>query len=625
MAAFAVYSAVTTANYRQLRSNELAKTVAFEGERLNKAISDMENKALGLALGGQQFHRSGRHSDEFGASISIDNFKAFRSAVGGGIWFEPYALGANKERVCYYAFYDASIGRVRHDPDFASDEYDYHNQMWYTTIAARIDGKHDVVWTPPYRDAAGTNSLMTTVGAGIYDENDRFIGMSTVDWQIQSVVDRLSAIRPTENSFVLLASQQDDYIISNTHLNGILQAGSSLQNLNWSDKLHFADDGTVSMGRFADGGVDYVFFGRMFHNGWVFSVQIPAQEIFAEIETRNNQFIVIITVSALTLLLLSFYLLSRFINNPLQRLTTDVAELGGGNLDKQIEIRSRDEIGSLAAAFNKMTVDLKASIEQNARERAEKERISTELNVARHIQASMLPSIFPPFPDRIEFDIYAIMQPAKEVGGDFYDFFMVDDNTLAVVIADVSGKGVPAALFMVIARTLIKNNAQYGKNPEEVFATVNNLLCENNEQAMFVTAFLGYLDTRTGKFTYANAGHNAPLLFTDGGFDWLQAKRSMALAVMKDARYGQGEIILQRGDRLFLYTDGVTEAMNRENELFDNHRLLDAANRYCDHPQKELILAIKGEVDEFAGGAEQSDDVTMLALRYNGLLKESQC
>jgi len=251
-----------------------------------------------------------------------------------------------------------------------------------------------------------------------------------------------------------------------------------------------------------------------------------------------------------------------------------------------------------------------------ARERAEKERIVAELNIAKQIQASMLPCVFPPFPHRSEFDIYASMLPAKEVGGDFYDFFFIDENQLAVVIADVSGKGVPAALFMVIAKTLIKSNAQYGKSPKDVFETVNNLLCENNEAGMFVTAFMGILDIPSGTFNYVNAGHDPPLLkHADGNIETLSVKPGFVLAGLEDMSYEQDKIQLVAGDMLFFYTDGVTEAFDKKKNLFGKSNLLKAFNLYKDYELKEMLVSIKSEIDKFADGAEQADDITMLVLK----------
>ena len=605
VAAFAVYSVDTTGNYRQLRTEEVLKTVAFESERVRRVIAEMERNAVDLALAGRQFYFASKHSEELGISVSVENFSAFTSAVGGGIWFEPYVLDPGKRRECYYAFFDKGTNAVRHDPDFESEEYDYHTQMWYKTIAAGLKGKYGTVWTKPYYDDVGTNALMTTVGAGIYNDSGRFMGMSTVDWGIQSMVDRLAAIKPTEGSFVLLVSTKGDYVVSNTYGHANSDA-TSIKALPWN----IEDDSFVL------DGVKYIAFRSAMDNGWLFSVQIPAKEIFAEIETRNNQFSIIIAVSFFTLLALTAYLLQRLINRPLRRLTLGVAELGSGNLDKQIAIHSKDEFGTLAAAFNKMTVDLKASIEQSAQERAEKERIGAELDVATKIQASMLPCIFPAFPHRAEFDIYAVMHPAKEVGGDFYDFFLIDEHTLAVVIADVSGKGVPAALFMVIAKTLIKNNAQNGKNPKEVFEMVNNLLCEGNDEHMFVTAFLGYLNIPSGRFTFVSAGHNPPFARLGGHFEELKVKNGLVFAVMKNMEYEQAEITLQKDDELFLYTDGVTEAMNLKKELFGDARLTEIINSSTNLPLDKFISSIEREIDKFAEGAGQADDITMLALRY---------
>jgi sigma-B regulation protein RsbU (phosphoserine phosphatase) len=249
---------------------------------------------------------------------------------------------------------------------------------------------------------------------------------------------------------------------------------------------------------------------------------------------------------------------------------------------------------------------------------AEKERISAELDVATQIQSSMLPHIFPPFPHRNEIDIFGIMDPAREVGGDFYDFFLIDDKKLAVVIADVSGKGVPAALFMVIAKTLLSNYALMGKSPKEVFETVNNTLCENNDAGLFVTCFMGCLDLETGEFISVNAGHNPPLLKRGGAYEYHKTKRSLVLAGMENTAYAESRIVLQPNDVLYLYTDGVTEADNRSKELYGERRLLETINKNRDMSIEELCAGIREDVAIFANGVEQADDITMLAIQFNG-------
>lgn len=283
----------------------------------------------------------------------------------------------------------------------------------------------------------------------------------------------------------------------------------------------------------------------------------------------------------------------------------------------QLNIRTGDEIQALSEAIKTMELEINEYIQDLTTVTAEKERIGAELNVATQIQADMLPRIFPAFPEREEFDVYATMNPAKEVGGDFYDFFLVDDDHLAVVIADVSGKGVPAALFMVIAKTLIKNHAQNQEAPGTVFTQTNEQLCEGNDAGLFVTGWMGVLEISTGKFVYVNAGHNPPLLKRAGGtFEWLKSRPGFVLAGMEGVRYRENTLQLEPGDRLYLYTDGVTEATNSHEELFGDERLQNALNEYMDLPVEQFLPKIKECIDAFVGDADQFDDITMLALDY---------
>lgn len=275
------------------------------------------------------------------------------------------------------------------------------------------------------------------------------------------------------------------------------------------------------------------------------------------------------------------------------------------------------EVGNLARSYISMVEDIGGYVENLQKVTAEKERINAELSLASSIQAHMLPCIFPAFPERDEFDIYASMTPAKEVGGDFYDFFMVDDSHLAVVIADVSGKGVPAALFMVIAKTLIKNYAQSGIAPSEVFTTVNRLLCDGNDDGLFVTAWMGILELTSGKLTYVNAGHNPPMIKQgDGGFTYLRSRPGFVLAGLEEMKYRQNELTLAPGDRLMLYTDGVTEATNSDNQLYGEKRLSDFLNGHSGEEAENILNDLKSDIYKFQGDAPQFDDITMLMLDY---------
>ena len=278
-----------------------------------------------------------------------------------------------------------------------------------------------------------------------------------------------------------------------------------------------------------------------------------------------------------------------------------------------------DEIGILAVSFGDMITELSDYMVNLQRVTAEKERIGAELNVATQIQADMLPRIFPAFPEKKELSIYADMTPAKEVGGDFYDFFLVDDTHLAMVIADVSGKGVPAALFMVIAKTLIKNQLQMGVTPSEALENVNNQLCEGNEAELFVTVWAAVIDLDTGDVLETNAGHEYPAIRRKNGlYELVKARHSPAVAAMEGMKFRQREFHMDPGDRLCVYTDGVTEATNAHNEMFGEARLLEALNRYPDAEVKELLTGIKQAIDNFVGDAPQFDDITMLSFIYYG-------
>ncbi len=284
-----------------------------------------------------------------------------------------------------------------------------------------------------------------------------------------------------------------------------------------------------------------------------------------------------------------------------------------------LPIRSKDEIGDLYREIRTMEGRMVEYLDNLTHITAEKERISAELNIATQIQADMLPRIFPPFPDRHEFDLYATMDPAKEVGGDFYDFFLVDDDHICLVMADVSGKGVPAALFMVIAKTLIKNRAQMGDSPSEILANVNEQLCQGNDAELFVTVWLAVIQLSTGHGVAANAGHEHPVIKRkDGQYELVVYRHSPAVATMDGIRFREHTFELNPGDRLFVYTDGVPEATNSRNELFGTDRMLAALNRDPDADPHDLLRTMSGDIDAFVGGAPQFDDITMLSFQYAG-------
>ncbi len=336
-----------------------------------------------------------------------------------------------------------------------------------------------------------------------------------------------------------------------------------------------------------------------------------------------NMLLISFAIIGITIILYIFFV-RKMVTKPVGKLTAFTQEItDNGTFENQhIDIKTGDEIESLSESFNFMLAELENYIANLSRVTAEKERIGAELDIAKHIQASMLPCIFPAFPERKEFDIYATMDPAKEVGGDFYDFFMVDERHLAIVMADVSGKGVPAALFMVIGKTLIKDHTTPDRDLGKVFTAVNNLLCEANSEGLFITAFEGVLDLVTGEFSFVNAGHEMPFISKAGGdFEPYKIRPGFVLAGMEDMKYRAGSMTIEPGDKIFQYTDGVTEATNLQNELYGMNRLGAILNKVKDGTPNDILPAVKTDIDEFVGKADQFDDITMLCLEYKARME----
>ncbi|MBP6983684.1 MAG: SpoIIE family protein phosphatase [Thermotogae bacterium] len=341
--------------------------------------------------------------------------------------------------------------------------------------------------------------------------------------------------------------------------------------------------------------------------------QLPTQEMYLSRDSGTA----LLVIFNILLFGVIFFVIARLVQsiviNGIYRVNNSLEKITRGNLNEVVSVRTNKEFASLSNGINTTVNALKDAINEAS------SRIDTELAFAKAIQHSALPSTFPAFPDRKDFDIYAQMYTAKEVGGDFYDFFLVDSDHLAVVIADVSGKGIPASLFMMISKSIIKTYALSGLSVSDILYKSNIALCENNQEDMFVTAFMGILNTRTGVMRYVNAGHNPPLVRKDNGlYEWLPVKQEFVLAGLPNVRYTEQEITFGPRDTLFLYTDGVTEAMNRVEQLYSPKRLIRVLNQFpVSLGLERTIVGIKEDVDHFAEGTEQADDITMLMLRYD--------
>jgi sigma-B regulation protein RsbU (phosphoserine phosphatase) len=596
-------------NYKELTLNAYRSSVAKKCAEIDRDIFKIESTTYELADKGRVLYQTNT-VETLGEETVIGSFSGQDIAVGGGIWFEPDAEGG--ERICFYAYRDENGGIVL-DPSFASAAYDYPTQEWYEEIKTGSLAGERYVWTKPYIDETGTQSLMTTVGCPIYDDAGTFLGMTTSDWKLDAIAESIKGLGTTKNSFSIFANPASDNILASAAKtkNDVETAmPDSLSALEWFGPA--VEEGSVELD-----GVEFLVASSALRNGMIAAIFVPEDELYDKANKEIYAMILLLTIAVAVIGYGSYLLLQRFISAPISRITREIAAIGGGDLDRKIDIKTRDEFGVLAETFNDMTDDLKTHIRNLTAVTSEKERIGAELMIATEIQESLLPTTFPAFPDRTEFDLYAMMHPAKEVGGDFYDFYYTDKDRLALVIADVSGKGVPAALFMIVAKILLKNHLQTGESPDEALKNVNNQLCENNDAGMFVTAFVAVFSIKTGEVEYANAGHNPPLVMREGEpVAMLRVKPGFVLGGMSDISYEKGAIQLNAGDILYLYTDGVTEAENAKNELFGEERMLAVANLAGDGPARALVERMSDAVEEFAGGAPQFDDITMLALKY---------
>ena len=358
-------------------------------------------------------------------------------------------------------------------------------------------------------------------------------------------------------------------------------------------------------------------------------VDVQMTEVMTDLRTFAVQMVYIMLAFTVAFILIMIEGSSRLIANPITELSEaakrlveaeENKETAETDIFKQLTITSNDEIGELYESLAQMEGDINTYIRELVSVTSENERITAELTLAQKIQTGMIPHIFPPFPGRNEFRIYASMDPAKEVGGDFYDFFLIDSDHLCVVIADVSGKGVPAALFMMVSKILLKSNAMLGYSPAEILAQTNQTICSNNQEEMFVTVWLGILEISTGKMIAANAGHEYPVIrHPDGFFELFRDKHGFVIGGMSDLKYKEYELQLEPGTKIFVYTDGVTEATDKNGKMFGLDRVTAALNEEPEGSPETMLKNMRRAVDGFVMDAEQFDDLTMLCLEYRGL------
>ncbi len=551
-------------------------------------------------------------------TVTLEN----REIVGAGIFLSPSALQKNMRAYSIYCF--KLNGELK-----IINWGDYFLEDWYQ-IPYELKKPE---WSEPYIDK-DTKILMATYSVPFYRNiggKRQFAGVVTADisleW-LQSVVSSIKVLK-TGDAFLIsrngtIITDQVKSFIMNETIFSVAEARGDSTLRSVGRKMIHGESGFVPFTSLALLKKTWMYFAPVPSTGWSLGVNFPEAEFMADI-TNLDHLIAALGITGLVLLVLVIATISRSITRPLRGMAVAAEAIGAGNLDTELPAAvSEDEVGRLSKAFGYMQTSLKQYIKDLKETTAVKERIESELMIAQEIQSSMLPRIFPAFPDRKEIDLFATMEPAKEVGGDFYDFFFVSESKLFFLIGDVSGKGVPAALFMMITKTLMKNEALQQLPPDQVLSKVNSILALDNDSSMFATVFCGVLDTETGEIQYSNAGHNPPLLARKGQpIEFLKVDHGFVLGPMPGSKFTLQEIRLQPGDLLFTYTDGVTEAMNTGKQLFSEKRLVEFLSGKRGVDVTELIQTLRDELKRYAQDEPQSDDITMLALKYNGSTNQS--
>lgn len=541
---------------------------------------------------------------------------------GAAVAFEPGLFGPGPSG--YAPYFYKSRDTIRY-ANLADESYRYVSQDWYQ-IPRELECP---VWTEPYFDEGAGNIVMSTFSVPFYRTvkgKRTFAGIVTADISLRWLQEIVASIRIEDTGYGFLISKNGTFVthplprlVMNETIFTIAEARNdrTLRRIG-RDMIH-GKSGFVPFQSLLTEKNCWMVFAPLSSSGWSLGVLFPRDELMADVAALNRSVLVLGIIGALLLFAVIVFL-SRSITRPLRMLAGATAEISGGNLDNPLPpVASRDEVGDLARSFESMRLSLKRYIADLTETTAAKERIESELKIAHDIQMGILHKVFPPYPDRPEIDIYAVLDPAREVGGDLFDFFFLDDDHLCFHVGDVSGKGVPASLFMAITKTLIKTKATRGLDAHKVLERVNEDLSVDNTSFLFVTLFLGILDVRTGRLQYSNGGHNRPyVLRASGALETLAGTDGIALGAVEDLSYESKTVVLERGDVLFLYTDGVTEAMNPAKELYTEARLETELAARKGHPLKEIVLALLERIRDFAGGEPQADDITMLTIQYNG-------
>ena len=539
---------------------------------------------------------------------------------GTTIAFEPVGSARAARLHAPYAYRDgAEIKTVQLEA-----AYDYRVQDWYQ-IPRELERAG---WSEPYFDEGGGNTLMATYSVPFYAGSGatrRLMGVVTADISLDWLAQTIGAIKVLDSGYAFLLSRNGSIVthpvtdhVMNESIFSLAEAADDTALREVGRRMLRGESGFVPYRGLA-GAPARLYYGPIPAAGWSLAIVFPERELFAGIRELTLT-VAAIGLLGILLIALVVVLIARSITRPLHSLAIAAGRMRNGDFDVQLPAQTaHDEVGDLSRAFAAMNRDLQIHIRDLVATTSAKERIEGELSIAHDIQMSILPKMLPPFPHREEFSLFAVIEPAKEVGGDFYDFFQLDDDHLCLVVADVSGKGVPASLFMAVTKTLIKATARMDLSPAEILSRVNDQMARDNDQSMFVTVFCAVLDLRDGALVYTNAGHNPPLLIPrQGPPHYFPKTRQLVIGAVEDYPYQAETMRLTPGDRLLLYTDGVTEAMNLQDELYDEQRLLAVCNELQGEPIFDLVKGTVASIKAFAGTAPQSDDITLMAIEYRG-------
>ncbi len=546
---------------------------------------------------------------------------------GAAIAFEPYAFDRTKKHFAPYFYRNGEGISFKYLDRF----YDYFHWDWYQ-IPRELE---EPQWTEPYFGEGG-GILMSSYAVPFYrvvDGTRRLTGVVVVDISLEELRKIVSSIRILKSGYGFLISKNGTFVthpikehIMNETIFSVAEERKEPTLRETGRRMIRGERGysATPVKSAVTGKSCIMTYVPIKSNGWSLGVLFPYDELMADI-TNLNHVVLALGITGLLLLALAVVFIARSITKPLTEMADIAGRIGTGDLEAQVPmVRTKDEVGKLASALDCMKTSLKDYIREITDTTAARQRMESELKIARNIQMGILPKVFPPFPDRKDFDIHALTIPAREVGGDFYDFFLIDRDHLCIVIGDASGKGIPAAIFMAFTKTLIKAKASVSVQTGTLMEEVNDELSRGNPADMFITVFCAILNTATGELRYTNGGHNPPVVIRGpGDISYLDGPGELVVGIMEGTRYTTRTLVLSPGDGLFLYTDGVTEAMDEAGEIFSTDRLKDVLATCADGDVSGITACVGGAINDFCRDAPQYDDITMMAVRYEGTGNEN--